>query len=95
MIKTNYHGNTSPQPIKSKDSVVVTIDGKFYAMEPRFNKSTYKYISIDEICCHCQSINDVIMNLAFFFLRMRPAAILLDEAAATNPRFPGTDWSGQ
>ena len=26
---------------------------------------------------------------------MRPAAILLHGAAATNPRFPGTGWSGQ
>ena len=33
--------------------------------------------------------------VVFFFLRMRPAAILLHGAAATNPRFPGTDWSGQ
>ena len=29
------------------------------------------------------------------FLHMRPAAILLHGAAATNPRCPGTGWSGQ
>ena len=38
---------------------------------------------------------DAIPNYLQIFLRMRPAAILLHGAAATNPRFKGTGCSGQ
>ena len=35
------------------------------------------------------------LPVSFFFLRMRLSVIQLHGAAATNPRFLGTDWSGQ
>ena len=38
---------------------------------------------------------DAIPNYLQIFLRMRPAAILLHGAAATNPRMKGTGCSGQ